>query len=103
MIRIIDDWYLRVDSRQFVVGKARLQKKNRRTSLQFVHPSYYPTVTAAFEHVLNMEVRAMVADGTITDLHELVSQFNAVKDALLMASERIFDELKKKKEARKDQ
>lgn len=93
MIKLIRDWYLGTDSRQFVVGKARPQKKNRRTSLQLEDPRYYRAVITALKRVQEIEMQA-AADGAGSDPSESVTITAAIHE-MEMGCKHFHDTLEK--------
>lgn len=87
MVKLYKDWYLDADPFQYIVGKVKERERDGKRTKEFVSPTYHPTIAAAANHVLEAETRGQVADGSLSDIAEVMALYSSVADDLENAIE----------------
>lgn len=95
MMKLYEDWYLDADPHQYILGKLKKRARDGKTSLEIDKPTYHPTIAAAANHVLEAEMRQMVADGSVKSFAKMLDAYSAISEALLKEIHEIPDDLKR--------
>ena len=95
MLKLYKEWYLDADQYQYIVGKLKDRTRNGVPCRELNDKTYHPTIAAAVNHVLEVEMREKVKGGDLMDLGEAVAYFSSIADDLLGEIESIPGNLKK--------
>lgn len=96
MVKLVEDYYLSADKRQYIVGRLHERKRGDRTTAELIDQTYYPTLSAAIVNVMDAVLRDQIEANELKTLDEVSKAYCAVKQELSAQLEHAPCELRKK-------
>lgn len=83
MVKLIKDYYLTADKRQYIVGRLYERKRGDRTTAELIDQTYHPTLAAALVNVMDAVLRDQIEANELKTLEEVGKAYCAIKKELV--------------------
>ena len=96
MVKLIKDYYLTADKRQYIVGRLYERKRGERTTTELIDQTYHPTLAAALVNVMDAVLRDQIEANELQTLDEVSMAYRRIKDELIEQMDAAPSALRKK-------
>lgn len=96
MVKLIKDYYLTADKRQYIVGRLYERKRGDRTATELIDQTYHPTLAAALVNVMDAVLRDQIEANELQTIEEVSKAYCAIKGELIEQLDAAPRELRKK-------
>lgn len=83
MVKLIKDYYLTADKRQYIVGRLYERKRGDRTATELIDQTFHPTLAAALVNVMDAVLRDQIEANELKTLDEVGKAYCAIKQELV--------------------
>lgn len=83
MVKLVKDYYLTADKRQYIVGRLYERKRGDRNAAELIDQTYHPTLAAALVNVMDAVLRDQIEANELKTLEEVGKAYCAIKKELI--------------------
>lgn len=83
MVKLVKDYYLTADKRQYIVGRLYERKRGDRNTTELIEQTFHPTLAAALVNVMDAVLRDQIEANELQTLDEVGKAYCAIKKELV--------------------
>lgn len=96
MVKLVKDYYLTADKRQYIVGRLYERKRGDRNTAELIEQTFHPTLAAALVNVMDAVLRDQIEANELKTLDEVGKAYGRIMQELIDQLEIAPRELRRK-------